>query len=128
MRKNITNIKTHTNLINKVKLAANNNNMAQHSPIGTNGFSLVFRMNLSLKLSSLGRGRGEKPWITGGSEKLKAPATGGAVLAAEASCCTGEDAAAMMEPLTQDDAPNLAACIAHAWKCRACAVGINLVS
>lgn len=40
-----------------------------NSPIGTNGFSLVFLINLSLKVSSLDFGKGLKPSITGGWEK-----------------------------------------------------------
>lgn len=40
-------------------------------PIGTKGFSLVFRINFSLKVSSLTLGRGLKPSIIGGRSKSK---------------------------------------------------------
>lgn len=40
-----------------------------NSPIGTNGFSLVFLINFSLKVSSLVLGKGVKPSMTGGWEK-----------------------------------------------------------
>lgn len=39
-----------------------------NSPIGTKGFSLVFLINLSLNPSSVCRGKGVKPSITGGLE------------------------------------------------------------
>lgn len=50
-------------------------------PIGTKGFSLVFRRNFSLKVSSLTLGSGLKPSISGGWEKSNGRGPGGNVWA-----------------------------------------------
>lgn len=44
-----------------------------------------------------------KPSITGGLDRSKAAAKGGTVLAAEACCSTGVDAAAITDHLTQHE-------------------------
>lgn len=69
-----------------------------NSPIGTNGFSLVFRRNFSLNVSSLILGKGLKPSMTGGWEKSNGTGTDGDVF----GVCSGAAGAAAAAMLTLD--------------------------